>query len=101
MGLKVTQDWWNRLSDVMTYGFDFCAKIVDDVLAWSDTVDELKERMRSILQRCRERGITVSKRKMQIGQKVEFAGYIVSSEVIFPDPKKTDCLRKYIFPTTF
>ena len=54
--------------------------------------------MRSILLRCRERGITVSKKKMQIGQKVEFAGYIVSSEGIFPDPKKTECLREFPVP---
>ena len=47
-----------------------------------------------ILQKCRENDITISEKKLQLGQTVKFARYIASDEGITPDPEKVMCIKK-------
>ena len=99
MGFKATQDWWNQISDIVVIDYqEWCAKIVDDILIWASTFEELIERIRLVLQKCRDNDITISEKKLQIGQEVKFAGYIVSKDGIRPDPEKVICLREFPEP---
>ena len=49
---------------------------------------ELVARTRIILDRCRENNITISKKKLELGNKIHFAGHIISDEGIQPDEEK-------------
>ena len=99
MGFKATQDWWNQISDVVIIDFqEWCAKIVDDIIVWATTFEELIERVRLVLQKCRENDITISEKKFQMGQEVKFAGYVVSKDGIKPDPEKVVCLKEFPEP---
>ena len=70
----------NEYSDGVIVDFQqWCAKIVDDILIWAENLNDLEERVRKVLTKCRELGITISKKKLAIGKRVKFAGYIVSS----------------------
>ena len=55
-------------------------KLVDNKLVHGETYAELLERIKTVLARCQEYGITLSKDKYQFGPVVKFAGYIVSQE---------------------
>ena len=100
MGCNASQDWWNKVSDQVVIDHqDFSAKIVDDILVWAEDYDELYERMRKILLKCQELGLTISEKKMQVGEEVKFAGFMVTSAGIKPDPEKTKCLREFPTPT--
>ena len=50
-----------------------------------------------VLKRCREYGLKLSVKKLQIGPKVAFGGFIVSAKGASPDPQKLVALRQ--FPT--
>ena len=53
---------------------------VDDMLIWAEDMDQLIERTHIILSRCREHNITISKKKLELGSKINFAGHIISAD---------------------
>ena len=55
--------------------------------------------MRLILLKCRKLGITISKKKLQVGKSVVFAGYLVTADGIKPDPAKVQALAEFHTPT--
>ena len=99
-GCSASQDWWNRISDQAVIDFQaWSAKIVDDILIWANSYDELYERMRKILAKCKDIGITISESKMQVGREVKFAGYLVTQGGVRPDPEKVESIRNFPQPT--
>lgn len=99
MGLNSTNDEWCCRSDFVTALFEWAQKIVDDILIWAKTLQELFKRLRMVLLKCREIGLTISKKKVKIGQELKFAGFIVGTSGIKPNPEKVEALSKYIPPT--
>jgi hypothetical protein len=47
---------------------------------------------------CRKGNLTLSKDKIKWGQKIGFAGYIISSTGIYPDPARTLAIRQFPVP---
>ena len=91
MGLNASSDEWCRHSAVAVEGLDWCMKIVDDIIIWAtttDETDEMWERINIILECCKARNITISRKKLEISDEIEFAGHIVSHKGIQPDPAK-------------
>ena len=87
------------MSDQVTVDFqDWSAKIVDDILIWAETMEELEERIQKVMQKCREHQITISASKFTVGEEVKFAGYIVSGNGIKPDPTKVAAIEHYPIP---
>jgi len=100
MGLSSSSDWFNHETDKAV--FDLLAlwllKIVDDMLVQARTL-QLLARVRIVLQRCRNAGITISIRKLAFGQSISFAGFVISSEGIRPDPEKICAILEFPIPT--
>lgn len=73
-------------------------RIVDDVCAYDPDLESNYEHVREILQRCDERGITLSKAKFQFGkEEVIFGGYKLSKDGYSINPKIINGIQK--FPT--
>ena len=100
MGLSASSDWFNLETDKAVWDllFRWLLKIVDDMLVQARTEQELYSRIRMVLQRCREAGITISLRKLECGQSVSFAGYVISSDGIRPDPEKIRAITDFPVP---
>ena len=98
MGLKPSSDDWCNRSDGVIEGLDWCRKIVDDILVWAASWEELWPRIRVILSRCRELNITISLKKMEVGESIPFAGFVFSGEGIYPDPARTEAIREFPKP---
>ena len=79
MGLNASSDEWCCQSDIIIQGLPWARKIVDDTLIWAEDMQELMDRTRTILSRCRESGITISKKKLEMGNSIQFAGHIILS----------------------
>ncbi len=93
-GCTASSDEWCSRSDVLIAGLAWAAKIVDDILIWADSIEELLKRIAIILSRCREEKITMSRDKFTIGSEVKFAGYIVSgTDGVKPDPEKVQAIK--------
>lgn len=97
MGLSASSDEFCFRTDAAYAGLEFARKLVDDILVSAPTLEELEKRVRKVLQRSREKGITISSRKLKLGQSIDFAGHVVSAEGIRPHPEKLAALAK--FPT--
>ena len=97
-GLNASSDEWCRRSDAVIDGLLFARKIVDDILIWASTLEELRERINIIASRCQELNIVLSRKKFCIGSSMPFAGYIVSDAGVRPDPVRVQSLRNFPVP---
>ena len=80
-------------------------KEVDDILVQGADVDQLANNLEEVLQRCQLHNITLSVGKMQCGETVSFAGYIISAlgtdkPECKPDPTKIEALKAFRTPTS-
>ena len=98
MGFISTGDSYNLRSDKALCGLNGITKIVDDVLIASENFPQHMQDVKALLDRCREKNITLNKKKMKLAQpKVKFAGYMVGINGIEVDPYKIEAVWK--FPT--
>ena len=73
MGLKASSNKWCAKSDAMMEGCPWARKIVDHTIIWGEDRQQLERRIRQVLKNCRRLNITISKKKFEIGEEIEFA----------------------------
>eukprot|EP00731_Ephydatia_muelleri_P019115 Em0011g1155a len=72
---------------------------LDDIIIFSQTVDEHLQRLRDVLQRLKDAGLKIKPSKCQLLRKsVLYLGHIVSEKGVEVDPKKTSCVRSWQVP---
>ena len=98
MGCSASSDEWCARSDAALAGIKGCHKLVDDILIEGKTYDELFSRLDTVLQKCLNHNITISLKKMQIGDCVTFGGYQVSANGILPVPDRTKAITDFPAP---
>ena len=99
MGLNASSDKWCRQSDIITKGLPYTLKIVDDTIIWAENEKQLEERVTTILRRCEENNITISRKKFEMGNSIHFAVHVISDGGIRPDDEKFTTLRNFQQPT--
>ena len=87
MGLSCSSDEFCRRSDQIIEGLPGVMKLVDDILIQAPDLKTLESRIGLLIDRCKKHNFTLSRRKLEIGEAVEFAGQIVSKDDVSPDPK--------------
>ena len=97
MGTNCSGDEWCRRSDDAVADLEGVLKLVDDILVYAENYDLLFERVKAVLQRCTDHGITLSRKKLEVGPKVTFAGFDISAAGVTPTSERTDAITK--FPT--
>jgi hypothetical protein len=95
MGLSATSDDWCRKSDFVIKGNENATKIVDDILCWGATMQELMTKLDTILLRCKAISINLSIQKFKISKEVAFAGYLVMQGAIKPSPERAIALKEF------
>jgi transposase InsO family protein len=98
MGLNASSDEWCARSDAALEGVEGVQKIVDDILIWAEDGQQLRERVEAVLSRCRQNGITLSRKKARWGSRVNFAGFIVSADGVEPEPEKLKAISDFPRP---
>ena len=98
MGLTSSSDEFCARTDAALEGLEGTLKLVDDILVTGKDKETILTRLKLVLQRCREHGITLSKKKAKIAQEVKFAGYIVNKEGVKPDPEKKAAILNFPKP---
>jgi hypothetical protein len=98
MGLNASGDEYCARGDRALSGLEGVRKIVDDILIFGSTLNELVKRTKAVLQRCHDHGVTLSREKAQFGESVKFAGFIVNSSGISPNPEKVAAISRFPVP---
>ena len=103
-GLVLSGDVFNIASDKAFHGIEDTMKLVDDVFSQSASWEGYMMRLREIFTRARDHHIYISKRKLQFGSTVLFAGFKVEHKdevgaVLKPDPDLLRDIREFPVPT--
>ena len=97
MGLNPSGDEWCFRSDMAFEGLDIL-KIVDDVLIQGPDEASVLRTFEQVLERCSRFNLTLSRKKLELGQKVKFAGFIISGDGASPDPDKLRAISDFPVP---
>ena len=75
-------------------GLEGVLNISDDLLVYGTSQEEHDMRLRAVLERLREKNLTLNREKCRFNKtRVEFYGHIFSDQGISPDPKKVSALQ--------
>ena len=99
MGCCATNDEFVKRTDVMFAPVKNLLKCIDDLLIAQSDEKVFLERAKAVFEICRKHGITLSRKKMQAGKRVLFAGYIISDKGIEADPAKIAAIRDFQTPS--
>ena len=100
MGLSCSSDEFCRRSDKIIEGLAGVRKLVDDILVQAPDLKTLHVRIAELLRRCKTHNFTLSRKKLEIGEEVEFAGQIVSRNGVKPNPSFQQGIRDFPAPTS-
>jgi hypothetical protein len=92
------QRWMNEiLSDYLDV---FCIAYLDDILIYSDDLEQHHRHVKMILRRVEEVGLTLKASKCEFHtNKTEYLGYIISPTRIEMDPEKVRAVAEWKEPT--
>ena len=99
MGLSYSSDEFCHRSDEVVRNLPGVRKLVDDILIQAPTLEALKNIISALLQHCRTHYFTLSQKKFEIGRTVNFAGFVVSRDGVFPNPDKLQGIRDFPAPS--
>ena len=94
-GGKCSVDQFNRITDELVMDIPNCLKMVDDVMIHGETIDEVLNGFEKLLQTCQDKDVTLHPKKIALGNKLKFAGYVISNRGIEIDPRKVEAIRKF------
>ena len=78
-----------------------CHVYLDDIIIWSQTLEEHERNCNTVLQALREASIYCNEAKSTLfATELSFLGHVISGTGIKPDPRKTDRIANWPQPTT-
>ena len=87
-GGKCSVDQFNRITDELVLDIPNCLKIVDDVMIYGETIKEVLNSLEKLLEKCQYQDFTLHPKKIAFGNKLKFAGYVVSDRGVQIDPRR-------------
>ena len=100
-GLSGAPSTFVRLMQAVLEGVSNTVVYGDDVLIFSDSLDEHFNHLSNVLTRLRDAGLVANARKCQFGQRqVEFLGHCISEGQIWALPSKIECVQNFPEPKT-
>ena len=94
-GGKCSVDIFNRITDELVIDIPNCLKIVDDVMFYGSTVEEVLSGLQQLMEKCVKQDFTLHPRKVAFGNRLKFAGYVASKDGLQIDPRKVEAIRKF------
>ena len=102
-GLKNAPPTFQRLMDQALTGLQGTDLFVylDDIVIYASSLQEHNIKVKKLLNRLREHGLTLQTNKCQFLRKeVAYLGHIISKEGVRPDPRKLKAVQDFPTPTT-
>eukprot|EP00731_Ephydatia_muelleri_P033154 Em0025g110a len=102
-GLTNAPSTFQRLMGLVLAGLSWstCLVYLDDIIVFSQTVEEHFTRLADVLRRLNEAGLKLKPSKCQLFRKsVQYLGYVVSEKGIEIDPAKTSCFDRTVVGDT-
>jgi len=97
-GLKNASATFQRLinNTLREYLDDFAITYLNDILIYSDDLEMHRSHVHKVLRKLNERALYVKKSKSRFKtKKIKFLDYVIQSEQIEKNPKKTNAVRNW------
>lgn len=93
-GISAAPEFFQRQMTKVLTGLEGVVCMMDDVLVVGNTKHEHDERLRKVLSKIEENGLTLNKDKCEFGvERVKFLGHIIDKEGIHVDPEKEKAIK--------
>lgn len=91
----------NYINDTLRgYLDEFCTAYIDDILIFSENIEEHQEHVKKVLQRLLDAGLQIDIKKCEFHvQSVKFLGMIVTTKGIRMDPCKLEVIKDWAVPS--
>ena len=100
MGIRSSQDIFQRKVDEIFEGLQRVTSVCDDILVFGRSRAEHGRNLETVLQKSRENGLRFNPEKCQIGlTEVKYFGQVISSRGLLPDPGKVSAILNMPNPT--
>ncbi|UYV61221.1 K02A2.6-like, partial [Cordylochernes scorpioides] len=74
---------------------------MDDIVIWGATQEEHDERLRCVLRKLQDSGMTLNKEKCIFSVKeIKFLGHLITERGVLPDPNKVQAIREFPSPSS-
>ena len=82
-------------------GLPFCSVYIDDIIVFSDSVEEHIGHLREVFGRLRRANLKLHPKKCQFARcSVLYLGHVITAEGIAPNPEKVDAVKRFPSPTS-
>ena len=100
-GLSNAPAIFQELMSIVLQGLGhFATAYLDDILIYSETVDQHLHHLQQVFDRLREHGLKLKLKKCSfLRSETTYLGFIISSEGIKPDPQKVEAIKSLPPPT--
>ncbi len=99
-GISSAPEFFQRAMEKILFDLDGVICLMDDVLVYGKNPDEHWSRLRKVLSRIRESGMTLKKDKCEFGcSEIKFLGHLVSNIGVKPDPEKVRAILDMLPPS--
>ena len=101
-GLTNAPATFQRLMDLVLTGLHWseCLVYLDDIIIFGRTFDEHLSRLRTVLERLNQAGLTLKPSKCQWARnEVKYLGHLIDGTGIRPDPAKCKAVKDFPIPT--
>ena len=99
-GISSAPEFFQKSMEKILHGLEGVICMMDDILVYGTNSKEHWQRVKLVLQRIRNSGMTLKKEKCQFGMtEVKFLGHLVSVQGIKPDPDKVSAIMALTPPT--
>ena len=102
-GLGNAPSTFQRLMELVLTGLHWssCLVYLDDIIIYSCSVKEHLTRLAEVLGRLKQAGMKLKSKKCRLlRKKVNYLGYVVSSDRVQTDPQKVDCILNWPTPVS-
>ncbi|CAC5379137.1 unnamed protein product [Mytilus coruscus] len=99
-GIKSAQEVFQKRVSQLFENLKGVETDIDDILVWGTTRKEHDDRLRSVLNRCQEVGLTLNAEKCKFRVKeVTYIGHTLSADGVRPDQEKIRAIKEMPAPT--
>ena len=89
-----------RMSQILS-GLEGVVCLMDDVPVFGSTQNQHEQRLKEVLHRIKEAGVTLNPSKCKFAKsELKFLGHLIDKDGIWTDPEKTTAITEFATPTT-
>lgn len=100
-GLRNAAQTFQRYIDSALRDLNFCYVYIDDILIASESPQEHRQHLKTVLKRLKEWGLSINVAKCVLGSnEVRYLGYVINSQGTSPLPERVSAIKNYKKPET-